>query len=96
MHSSEWRSIDLDAVFAEPVEAAGEIHRFADNQRADVELADQAAAVPAGGESGDHDFVAVGALAAGFAEGVGFAVDGGIAFLDAAIVAAAEQSCRRR
>jgi hypothetical protein len=82
---------DVDAMFAEPVEAAGEVSAFADYQGADVELADEAAAIPAWSESGDHDQVAVGTLPAGATEGVCFAMDGRVALLDAAIVAAAEQ-----
>ena len=64
---------------------------FADDDGLEAELADEAGAVPAGGERGDHDEVAVGALAAGAAEGVGFAVDGGVGLLDAAVVAAADE-----
>src|SRR5580700_8070536 len=81
-----------DAVFDEPVEAAAEADGLTDDDRSDLELADEAAAIPAGGEGGDHDFVAVGALAAGFAEGVGFAVDAGVGLLDAAVTTAGEQS----
>src|SRR5690606_4605288 len=82
---------DVDAVLAQPVEAAVEVHRLAHYHGADVELAHQAAAVPARGQGGDHDGVPVAALAAGLAEGVGFAVHGRVAFLHAAVVAAAEQ-----
>jgi hypothetical protein len=81
---------DSDTAFAQPIDAAAEVDRLADDDRPDVELADQAAAVPAGSKRGDHDFVAIAALTAGFAEGVGFSVDGGIALLDAAVVSAAE------
>ena len=80
-----------DAVFDEPVEAAAEGDGLADDDGSDLELADEAAAIPAGGEGGDHDFVAVGALAAGFAEGVGFTVDAGVGLLDAAVAASGEQ-----
>ena len=80
-----------DAVFDEPVEAAAEADGFTDDDSSDLELADEAAAIPAGGEGGDHDFVAVGALAAGFAEGVGFTVDAGVGLLDAAVAASGEQ-----
>src|SRR5690349_18764952 len=51
---------DGDAVVAEPVEAAGEVDRFADDDGTDAELADEAAAIPARGERGRHDGVAVG------------------------------------
>jgi len=80
---------DVYAEVAEPVFAAGEVLALADDDGLEAELADEAGAVPAGGEGGDHDEVAVGALAAGVAEGVGFAVDGGVGLLDAAVVAAA-------
>src|SRR5439155_15151027 len=79
---------DLRAVFAEPVNSAREIHGFADDYRADAELAYQAAAIPAGSQRGYHDFVAVAALPACFAKSICFAVGGRIAFLDSAVVAA--------
>src|SRR5258708_36701273 len=63
---------DLDAIFAEPVDAAVEIAGFADDYGGDAELADEAAAIPARRQRGDHNFVAIGALAAGPAEGVVF------------------------
>ena len=82
---------DFCAVFAEPVDAAAEINGLADNDGADAELADQAAAIPAGSEGGYHDFVAVSALAARFAKRICFTMRGGIAFLDPSIVAPAQQ-----
>src|SRR5690606_15918864 len=82
---------DLNALFAQPLVPALEVDRLAHHHRADAELPDQAAAVPARGQGGDHDGVAVGALAAGLAEGVGLAVHGRIVFLHPAVVAAAEQ-----
>src|SRR5687767_10809282 len=82
----------LDAVLAQPVDAAAEVHRFADHHRADVELPHQPAAVPAWCERGDHDRVAVTTLATGLAEGVGLAVHRRVVLLDAAVVAAAEQA----
>jgi hypothetical protein len=82
---------DLGAVFAEPVDAALEIHGLADNDCANPELADKAAAIPAGSERGGHDFVAIAFLTAGFAESIRLAMDGGIVFLDSAIVAAAQE-----
>ena len=69
--------------------AAGEVDAFPDDDSLETELADEAGAVPAGGERGDHDEVAVGALAAGVAKGIGFAVDAGVGLLDAAVVPAA-------
>src|SRR5690606_15228716 len=69
------------AGLAQPVQAAREVHRLADHQRADAELPHQSAAVPARRQRGDHDGVPVGRLAAGLAEGVGLGVDRGITFL---------------
>ena len=82
---------NMHSVLAEPCKATLECATLADNQGADAELSHEAAAVPAGGERGDHDQVAVGGLPAGAAEGVGFSVDGGVALLHAAVVAAADQ-----
>ncbi|BEK86557.1 hypothetical protein NSK11_contig00079-0026 [Nocardia seriolae] len=74
-----------------PIVAAGEGARLADDDRADAELPDQPAAVPARRERGDHDGVAVVAAATGIAEGVGLGVHAGVVVLDAAIVAAPQQ-----
>lgn len=82
---------DVNAGVAEPGEGSGEVLGFADEDGAEAELADEAGAVPAGGECGDEDEVAVGGLAAGSAEGVGFAVDGGVVLLDAAVSAGGEK-----
>ena len=82
---------DVDAEFAEPKLAAGEVDALAEDDGAEAELADEAAAIPAGGERGDHDEVAVGALAAGVAEGVGLTVEAGVGLLDAAVVAPADE-----
>ncbi len=82
---------DVDAEFTEPVFAAGEVLVFADDDSLETELADEAAAIPARGERGDHDEVAIGLLAACVAEGVGFAVDAGVGLLDAAVVASADE-----
>src|SRR5690606_40934249 len=82
----------LDAVLAQPFDPAVEIHRLAHHHGADAELPHQPAAVPARGQRGDHDGVVVAALAAGLAESIGFAVHGWVAFLYAAVVAAAEQA----
>jgi len=84
--------VNLDAVVAEPVDASLKSLAFADDDGPEAKLTDQSRAVPAGGEGGDHDEVAIGALAAGVAEGVGFTVGRGVAVLDAAIVARAEES----
>ena len=68
---------DLDTDGAEPLQATGEVTGFADDERAQAELANEAATVPARGKRADHDEVAIGSLASGAAEGVGFAVDRG-------------------
>src|SRR5206468_5538635 len=81
-----------DAVLPQPVDAAVEVDGFADDHGADVELPDQPATVPARRQRRDHDLVTVAALPAGVAEGVGFAVDGGILLLHAAVVPAAEDT----
>src|SRR5215472_9491259 len=85
---------DGDAILAEPLDATLEVDGFADQHGADAKLADEAAAIPAGRKRGDHDFVAIPALASGAAKGVGFAVDGRIAFLNASVVALAEKFSR--
>src|SRR5258708_32961041 len=82
---------DLDAERAQPVDAALEGARLADDDLAEAELAHEAAAVPARRERRDHDEVAIAALAARAAEGVGLAVDGGVVLLHAAIVTAADE-----
>src|SRR5229473_6405846 len=46
---------DVDAVLAQPVEAAGKGAALAHDHRADAELAHQPAAIPARGERGDHN-----------------------------------------
>jgi hypothetical protein len=82
---------DFDAVFAEPFNAAREGAAFAHYHRADTELPNEAGAVPAGREGCDHDEITVAALTAGATEGVGFGVHTGIALLDPAVMAAAEE-----
>jgi len=81
----------LYAVFAKPVETALEVAAFADDEGSDVELANEAAAIPAGGECGDHDQIAVSGLTAGAAESVCFAVDRRVVLLDAAVVSPADE-----
>src|SRR2546427_11613349 len=81
----------LDAVLSQPVEAAREVDRLADDHRPDAELAHEPAAVPAGRQRRHHDLVAVASLATGVAEGVGLAVHRGIVLLDATVVASPEQ-----
>lgn len=82
---------NFHTILPKPIEATGEIDGFAHDDGGNGELADQTAAIPTGGQGGDHDFVAVGALAAGAAEGVGFGVDGGVVVLDAAVVTLGEE-----
>jgi hypothetical protein len=82
---------DFDVERAKPVDAALKRARFADDDAGETELADEAAAIPARSERCDHGELAIGALAAGVAEGVGFSVQRRIAKLHAAIVAGAEQ-----
>ena len=82
---------DFDVEGAEPVDAALEGAGFADDDAGESELANEAAAVPAGRECGDHGQFAVAALASGVAEGVGFSVEGWVVILYAAIVAGAEE-----
>jgi hypothetical protein len=83
--------VDLDTVFAEPVDASLEGLAFSDDDGAEPELADKAGAVPARSERGDHDEVAVRALAAGVAEGVGLSMGGRVVVLDAAVVSRTEE-----
>lgn len=82
---------DFDAVVAKPLLAALEIDALADDERADVELAHEAAAVPARRQRGHHDRVAVAPLPTGLAEGVGLGVHRRVVLLHAAVVTAAEK-----
>ena len=82
---------DPAAVLGHPVVAALEVPRLADHDRADAELAQQPAAVPARRERGDHDAVGVVAAPTGGAEGGRLGVHRGVAVLDPAVVAAPEQ-----
>src|SRR4051812_34869168 len=66
---------DYDAIFTKPVHAAAKIDGFAEDDGANAELPNEAAAVPARGQRGSHDFVAVGALAARAAESIGLGVN---------------------
>ena len=77
---------DLDAIFAKPVDAALEVDRFSDDYGRNAELADQTAAIPTRRQRGDHDFVAIGAVAPCAAEGVGFTVDARVVLLNPPIV----------
>jgi hypothetical protein len=93
-HSNAFFGVQVDnfgAVLAEPIDAAAEICGLADHYGANPKLANQAAAIPARGQRGHHDFVAVTPLAAGFAKRIRLAVSGRIAFLHSAVVAFSQQ-----
>jgi hypothetical protein len=83
---------DFDSERAQPIDAALKIAAFAYDNFLKTELADKAAAIPAGSERGDHNEAAVAALAAGIAEGIGFTVKRRIAELHAAVVTRAEEN----
>jgi hypothetical protein len=76
---------------AQPIDAAGKISGLPYDHRRNGKLADQATAIPAGRQRGDHDFVAVGALTACPPERVGFAVNRRVVLLNTAVMAASEQ-----
>ncbi len=71
--------------------AASKVAAFPDNDRSKSKLTNEAAAIPAGSERGDHNEVAIITLAAGVAKSVCLAVKGGIAKLDAAVVARTDE-----
>src|SRR5680860_1032300 len=86
--------IEIDHVHALPAQprrSTLEGSRLTYYHGADAELFDEPAAVPARFQRGDHDGVAVAALASGVAEGVGLAVAAGVSVLDAAVVPSAKQ-----
>jgi hypothetical protein len=82
---------DVEAFFFEPGEAALGVDGVAYDDLFEFELMNEAGAVEAGGECGDEDGVVPVGAATGVAEGVGFAVEGAVAFLDQAVVAFAEE-----
>src|SRR5712671_583171 len=82
---------DVDAIFAKPVDAALEVDRFSDDYGRNAELADQTAAIPTRRQRGDHDLVAIGALAPCAAEGVGLTVDARVVLLNPPIVTSAQE-----
>ncbi len=81
----------LDTERAQPVHATLEIAAFADDDFAKTELADEAAAIPAGSKGGDQDEIAVAALAAGAPKSIGFAVKRWITILHAPIMAGTDE-----
>ncbi len=80
---------DVDTIFAKPVDAALEVDRFSDDYGRNAELADQTATIPTRRQRGDHDFVAIGALAACAAERVSFTVDARVVLLNPTIMTSA-------
>src|SRR5260370_40660764 len=81
----------LGANLAQPLDSSLKVYRLSHDHRSYAKLANQSAAIPARGEGRDHDFVAIGALTAGAAKRVGFAVRRGITFLHSAIIAFAQE-----
>src|SRR6266478_6516177 len=79
----------VDAIFAKPVDATLEVDRFSDDYGWNGELADQTAAIPTRRQCGDHDLVAISALAPRAAEGVGFTVDARVVLLNPPIMTSA-------
>src|SRR5262245_50781796 len=82
---------DLDLAVLEPGGAAGAVDRLAHHHGADLELAAQAAAVPAGREGPYHHRVAVTALPSGLPEGVGLGMYRGVVLLHPPVVPPAEE-----
>jgi len=81
----------FNPTLAQPVDASGEVFRLTDDDRADLELHDQSAAIPTRRERGHHDFVAIIPLSAGFTESIGLGMYGRIVFLHPPIVPGAEE-----
>ena len=80
---------DIDAILAKPVDTAAEVDRFSHDYGRNGELADQTAAIPTRRQRGDHDLVAISALAACAAERVGFTVDARVVLLNPPIMTSA-------
>ena len=98
MYSAEQRSalfgIEVDHLHAEraqPLHSALKVAALADHHRSEAKLPYQPAAIPARRECSDHDEIAIAALASGVAEGIGFAVHGGIAILHAPVMTSADE-----
>jgi len=81
----------LEAVLAQPVDAALERPALANHHRPEPELPDQARAVPARRQSRDHNKVAVRPLPPGIAEGVRLSMGRGIVVLDPPVMARTHQ-----
>src|SRR5205085_5426054 len=89
----------LDAILAQPIDPALKVYRLSHDDGSDAELTDQSAAIPAGRQCRDHDFVAVAPLAAGPTERVRLSVRGRVAFLHPPVMAFAQQlafACKKR
>jgi len=82
---------DANAVLTKPLDAAGKVPAITDYEGSNAELADESAAIPAWRERGNHHQVAIRALPACAAEGIRLAMDGWVAFLNAAIVPSADE-----
>ena len=80
-----------DAVVAQPLHTALKIDALAHDERADVELAHQATAVPAWRQRGHHDGVTVAALPPSLAERVCLRVHRRVVLLHSPIVTAPQQ-----
>ncbi len=87
--------IKIDHLHAErtkPVNATLKRPALTNDERGKTELADEAAAVPAGRERGHHNEIAIAALAARTTKRVGLRMHRGIALLDAPVVAGANEA----
>src|SRR5262245_23357164 len=80
----------IDAVFAQPVDAALKVDRLAYDNSADAELTNEAAAVPARRKRSGHNRVAIARPPAGVPECIGLAVRGRVRVLDPSVVPSTE------
>src|SRR6185295_16686393 len=86
------REIDHNhSVFFQPIDGAGKVGRLSYDNRADSELSNQPAAVPARSKRRHHDRVTIAPLSSGFPKRVCLAVDRRIVFLHAAVVPAPQK-----
>ncbi len=81
----------FDTVFLEPFDAALKSPRFADNDRADLELSNQARTIPTRRERRYHNRIAVGFLPSALTKCVCFAVNRCVVFLNSPIASFAEK-----
>jgi len=82
----------LHAERTKPVNAALKGAAFADHEGAEAKLADQPAAIPARRECGDHNEIAIAALASRATKCVGFGMRRRVALLDATVVSCAYEA----